>query len=167
MSDDKELTPEELKAELEGARAQLKKVNAESAERRKLLEQYEAEKAKLEQQGLSEAEKLKAELAAIKAEHDAIQAALREQQIKSAVMAEAAKLGFANPDDAVRLVDLASVEIDDNGKVSGFEKSLKALVESNRLPMKDQKRSDGLGTPPQGTRKPSTGDQQEVPTVRF
>jgi len=64
MSEDKEPTPEELKAELEAVRDALKKVNAESAGRRKQLEAFEAEKKKLEDEKLSEAEKLQAQITA-------------------------------------------------------------------------------------------------------
>ena len=159
-------TPEEV-AELERLNAELKR---ENAERRTALETFEKkqvkEKADLEQKNLSEAEKAEARISALEAKDEASQAQLKAERIRIAIITEATALGFANPEHAFALVDKSEVVITD-GTVSGFEKSLKALVESGALQMKDQKRSDGLGTPG-GKGKPATGaDQQEAPIVRF
>lgn len=165
--DVKEMTPEELITELEGARGQLKKVNAESADRRKRLEAFETEKRELADKNLSESEKLQAEVKAIKDDHQALQDQLHAERVRTAVLSEATKLGFANPEDAFSLTDLAQIEIVD-GKVSGFKKSLEALAKSGRLVMaKETNRSDGLGTPP-GRGKPTTSGatEQAVPKIR-
>ena len=163
---DKELTPEELKTELAAVQARLKEVNAESAGRRKELEKIAAEKAEKDKAALSDAEKLQAEIKAVKGQHDALAAELNAERIRTAILSKATELGFASPEDALSLTNLADVEVKD-GKVSGFEKSLKALAESGRLAMADQKRSDGLGTP-QGRGKPASGaDEQSVPVVNL
>ena len=164
-----EMTPEELTEELEGARSQLKKVNAESADRRRKLEALEKEKKELADKSLSEMEKLQAEVATNKADHTALQDQLRVERVHTAVISEATKLGFANPEDAYSLIDTSKVEITD-GKVSGFGESLKALAKSGRLVMgeeKDQRRSDGLGTPTGSKGKPTKkGAEQAVPKIR-
>ena len=166
MSEDKELTPEELKAKLEETQAQLKRVNAESAERRKKLEGFEAEKEALKQKGLSETEKLQAEIKAGREETKALKENLQAQRVRAAIWSETVNLGFANPDDAIALLDLSEVTETD-GKVTGFEKSLKALAESGRLPMADQKKGDGLGTPA-GKGKPTGDKADEAPiTIRL
>ena len=166
MSDDKELTPEELQAELDKVRDALKRANAESADRRKKLGDIEAWKAAQDKATLSETEKLQSEIKAGKDAHEALASELKAERIRIAIITEATAAGFANPEHAFALVDKSEVEITD-GTVSGFEKSLRALVESGALAMKDQKRSDGLGTP-LGKGKPATGaDQQEAPIVRF
>jgi chromosome segregation ATPase len=171
MADKKEMsemTPEELVAELEGARSQLKKVNAESADRRKKLESLEKEKTDLADKTLSESEKFQAELKTIKADHQTLQEQLRAERVRTAILSEATKLNFANPEDAFSLIDLTTVEIAD-GEVSGFKKSLKALAESGRLVMESEtnkSRNDALGTPAVGKGKPKTGVEPATPKIR-
>ncbi len=166
MSDEKELTPEELKAELEKVQDALKRANAESADRRKQLEKIATEKAEKDKATLSDTEKLQSEIKAIKADHNDLTVQLKAERIRIAIITEATAAGFANPEHAFALIDKSEVKITD-GTVSGFEKSLKALVESGALAMKDQRRGDSLGTPT-GKGKPATGaDQQEAPIVRF
>ena len=164
MSDDKkELTPEELKAELDKVQDALKRANAESAGRRKELEKIAEEKAEKDKSDLSETEKLQAEIKAGKDAHEALTSELKAERIRTAVITEATKLGFATPEDAMSLIDLSSVETTD-GKVTGFEKSLKALAESGRLTMADQKRGDSLGTP-LGKGKPA--EKAEKPPIQI
>lgn len=159
MSEDKELTPEELKAQLAEKDAQIQRVNAESAERRKELDALKKEKA----DNLSDIEKLQAESKAGKDAHESLASELQAERIRTAILTKASELGFASPEDAMALLNLADVEVKD-GQVTGFEKSLKALAESGRLAMADQKRSDGLGTP-LGKGKPA--DKTEKPSVNF
>ena len=160
-----EPTLEELKAELEKAQDQIKKVNAESAGRRKELEKIAAEKAEQDKAALSDAEKLQAEIKAVKDQHETLTAELNAERVRTAIIAEAMKLGFASPDDAMSLLDLSEVTVTD-GKVSGFEKSLKALAESGRLAMKDDKRGGGVGTPTGKGRPTSSTVEQEKPKIR-
>ena len=162
---DKELTPEELQAELDKVRDALKRANDESAGRRKELEKIAAEKAEKDKAALSETEKLQAEVKAGKDAHRVLTAQLDAERVRTAILAEATKLGFASPEDAKALTDLSSIEISDDGKVTGFEKSLKALAESGRLAMADQKRGDSLGTP-LGKGKPVDKADKEPVTIR-
>jgi len=161
-----EKTPEEV-AELERANAELKR---ENAERRTALDAFEKaqakEKADLEQKNLSEAEKSEARVAAVEAKLEASETREKEQSIRIAIITKATELGFASPEDALSLTNLADVEVKD-GKVTGFEQSLKALAESNRLAMKDDKRSDGLGTPTGRGKPAGGGDKQSAPVVNL
>ena len=166
MSEDKELTPEELKAELERVREALKAANAESAGRRKELERIAKEQEEADKAKLSETEKLQKELEEFRTKNEAFQAELRRERIHIAIVTEATALGFANPEHAYTLIDKSEIEVKD-GTVSGFEKQLKALAESGSLAMKDQKKSDHLGTPPGRGKPPSGLDEQEAPIVRF
>ncbi len=161
---DKEPTPEELQKELDDVRDALKRANAESAGRRKELEKIEAEKAEKDKAALSETEKLLASIKAGKDAHEALASELKAERIRTAVITEATKLGFASPEDAMALIDLSEVGTTD-GKVTGFEKSLKALAESGRLAMADQKRGDSLGTP-LGKGKPADKADKEPVTIR-
>lgn len=70
-----------------------------------------------------------------KARHDsdAAQAALataNQRLVSAAVLAEAARLGFADPSDAVALVNTGTVAIGDDGVVSGVAEAVKVLAES-------------------------------------
>jgi len=162
MSDDKK-TPEELQKELDAVQARLKEVNAESKDRRLQLEKHEAEKKALEDKNLSDSEKLLAQVKAVETQHAVLKAELSAERIRTAIIGKATELGFASPEDALSLTNLANVEVKD-GKVSGFEKSLQALADSGRLAMSDQKRSDGLGTPT-GRGKPA--DKADKPPVNI
>ena len=161
-----QMTPEELVAELEGARGQLKKVNAESADRRKQLETFEKDKADRDAASLSETEKLQAEVKAARDEHKELEDQLRVERVRTAVIKNAIELGFANPEDALSLIDLSEVETTD-GRVTGFEKSLKALAESGRLPMAKEETRPGYGTPP-GRGKPTKTSvaDKDLPPIR-
>ena len=159
------MSEEELKKELDAVRDALKKANDESAGRRKELEKIAADEAEKDKAALSDAEKLQAEIKAVKGQHDALAAELNAERIRTAILTKATELGFASPEDALLLINLADVEVKD-GKVSGFEKSLTALAESNRLAMKDDKRSDNLGTPRGKGRPASSNVEQEPPKIR-
>ena len=160
-----QMTPEEVIAELEGARGQLKKVNAESADRRKQLEALEQDKADRDAASLSETEKLQAEVKAARDEHKELEDQLRVERVRTAVIKNAIELGFANPEDALTLIDLSEVDTTD-GKVTGFEKSLKTLAESGRLPMAKEEQRPGYGTPP-GRGKPTTsGVDKNLPPIK-
>ena len=170
MAELSEMTQEELVKEVEGAREQLKKVNSESAGRRKKLETLEKEKTDLAKEQLSESEKLQAEMKTLKTDHQALQASLNAERVRTAVLAKATELGFATPGDAYSLIDLSQVETTD-GKVFGFDESLEALAKSGRLTMTDEdhRQSDGLGTPPSSKgKKPVKQDvKQATPNIRI
>lgn len=118
-------------AELERLRKALKDANAESAKRRKRLEELEAAEATRAAADLSEAERLKAELDKLKAEKSAADARLRRASLKEAAQdaAQRAGLTFAPGAlaDAVQLGAFDDLEVDDAGKVAGMADAVKAL----------------------------------------
>lgn len=117
-------------SELETLRAALRKANAESAERRKKLEQMEdAEKRKADAQ-LSEVEQAKKRADEAEAKLEAMQSSMRDRAIRHAIEIEASKAGFADPSDAVALADISAVQYDDDGKVSGADAAVKALAKA-------------------------------------
>lgn len=163
-----EPTRDELQAELDRVRDVLKKVNAESAGRRKKLEQLDAEQAAREKADLTQEERFKGEIETLQAAHNTLADQLKAERIRSAVIAKAQELGFATPGDAYALLDLSEVETSKDGKVTGFEKSLETLAESGRLSM--QKVGDGIGTPPKIGGKfkvKKEGAKQAEPHIRL
>lgn len=119
-------------AELERTRAALKAANAESAKRRKRLEELEAAEQERAQAELSETDRLKKQLEETQAIAAAAQARLNAELIKSAAHTAAVSLQtpFASADalsDAVSLGAFAELEIGSDGKVTGINEAIKAL----------------------------------------
>lgn len=127
--------------ELERVKVALKKANAEAAERRKKLEKYEKEEKARQEAELSELQKVQKQLAEAQTQYEDLQLTLQTERIKSSILNEANKLSFDNPEDAYLILDLSDVQVED-GKVTGFEKQLKALAESGRLKMRGQQPPD-------------------------
>lgn len=55
---------------------------------------------------------------------------LKTERIKNAVLAEASKANFADPQDAYAMIDHSELEISADGKVTGVVDAIKALVKS-------------------------------------
>ena len=124
-------TAEEFQAQLDEMRKQLKAVNAESAGRRKKIEEIEAAEAKRKLAELSELDQLKAKLAVQEKARLEAEGKASEALIRHAVEMAAATMKFHNPEIAYHLLDLAEVSIGEDGKVAGVEDALKKLVKSN------------------------------------
>lgn len=97
------------------------------------------EQAKSDLQKAQEAEQRE------KTAREAAEAELRRLRIETAILEKATGLNFANPRDAMALLDMSKVEIDDTGKVTGFDKQLDDLAKSGRLPIKGQQQGAGIG----------------------
>jgi len=88
---------------------------------------------------LSEQEKLKkriAEMEQAQTEWDAQAKAaaekVNEKLLRAEVRVVAATMNFIKPEQAYKLADLTSVEIDEDGQVKGVKKALEALVKDNQ-----------------------------------
>lgn len=121
---------DELKAELERTRAALKAANKEAADRRKKLDDIEAQATARKEQELTEAQK--AASRADKAEQalQALEARHRNTTINSAIRLAARTAGFVDPEDAVSLLDRTGLDIDENDNVTGVEAAIKALAKT-------------------------------------
>ena len=132
-------TLESVQAELEETRKALKSANRESAQRRLKLEELEKAEADRQEAELSEMEKLQKKLSDQQAELERVQREARQERVKAAVIAEANKLDFQDPEDAYRLIDLSTVEVEGDGKVEGVTELLKALAEQKPYMIKKAK----------------------------
>jgi hypothetical protein len=117
------------------AYAEIQKLRAEQKENRLALEEADRKKRDDEQADLekkAEWEKLAQsradELDNLKAEAEQMKAARRDDAVKMAIANEAAKAGFADPNDAYNLADLSVVEVNDGNDVSGADQAIKALI---------------------------------------
>jgi len=130
-----EPTLEALQAELAGAKTALKRVNAESAKRRKQLEAHEKAKAEREKAELSEVEKAQKEAQDWESKFDTLTAELDTARMRAAFYDEVdvQKLTFPNAQakkDAFALSDLSSVVMDED-EMTGMPEAVKALTKSH------------------------------------
>jgi len=95
-----------------------------------------AELAALKDAQLSETEKLQKRLTELEAAKTQAETRVRETLIRSAVISEAARLSFNDPEDAYRLIDVAKLTIADDGKVPEAAAEVKALAESRKYLIK-------------------------------
>lgn len=91
------------------------------------------------------------------------EAELRKTKIEIAVTKKAAELNFAFPDDTLAFLNLSAVEVDDGGKITGFDKQLEDLAKSGRLPMKGQQQQQSIGNQTRTNRGSSSANTQQQP----
>jgi hypothetical protein len=115
------------------------------------LKRASVEFKKLKDAQLTEAERATKriqELEALQAEAETTARAreleVNERLIKADVRVLAGQMGFASPDDAYHLADLANVKIDD-GEVKGVEKALQELAKAKPYLVG---KGGGAGSPP-------------------
>lgn len=125
-----ELTPEQLKAELDKVRKALAMANRESAERRKKLEQLEQAELKRKQAELTEAQRLEAQLHDAQARLKDLEAEHEELRARHLVERVATRLEFQDPADAYALLDLSQVDLDDESAAKSVEGALRSLVKA-------------------------------------
>jgi len=123
-------SPEEIKAELERTRAALKAANKEAADRRKKLDDIEAQATARKEQELTEAQKAAARAEKAEQALQALEARHRSTTINSAIRLAARTAGLVDPEDAVALLDRTGLDIDDNDNVLGVETAIKALTKA-------------------------------------
>jgi len=130
-----EPTLETLQAELAAAQAALKRVNAESAKRRKQLEAHEVAEAKRKEAELSEAEKAQQAAQDWESKYNTITAELDTARMRQSFYDEVdtQKLSFVNAQakkDAFALSDLSGVVMDED-ELTGMPEAIKALAKSH------------------------------------
>jgi hypothetical protein len=160
---------EELKAELRRAREFSARIDKESRERRRRLDELEAAEERRKEEKLSEDEKIRKQLqdearkradAEARAAENA--AMLRQERINNAVQAEAARL-FNEPDLVPRLIDPTFITVEDDGHIKGVKEAVKKLAEQRPSLLRPQATA---GTPPRGDRggprPPRQGADDEI-----
>jgi hypothetical protein len=115
---------------LEQALDALKKVRAEAAGYRTKLSTFEQAQQEAERAKLSKEEQLQAKIADLEraqADRDRI---YQEAQVAYAVEKAATKIGIVDPDAAAKLLDLAQLEFNEDGKPKNAEKLLRDLIQA-------------------------------------
>ena len=131
-------TAEELAAELAKARDALKAANNEAAQRRRKLDEYEAAEQKRRDAEMSETDKLNKRVQEAEAAKEAALRSANDRLIRAAFIAEAAAAGVEFPADAFALADRTNVSVDESGNVSGVTEAVNALVNANRLLLRNR-----------------------------
>jgi|GEM_PF-4870130 len=154
-----EFTPEQqavidalIAKRLARAAAKSKTKNDAAAQKAK----SEAEQARLadEKEWQKLAEKRETELGKKEAELATLASTLQDERIKNAVAITASGLHFRDPQDAFQMIDLSTIEIDDDGQVQGVKEALTVLAKAKPylLEPEDDTGAD-LGSPPSGKRR--------------
>jgi hypothetical protein len=140
---------ERLKAELASEQSARKKANAEAAKHRHAAKELEDLKSQIESEKLSTQEKLEKRLADLQRTHDDAIRQNQERTINYEVRLQAAQLGIADPNDAVKLLDWSEIEYDDNGAPTNVDDLLKTLVKAKPyLVVRKPVTSGGATNPP-------------------
>ena len=147
QADSGSVTLEDLQAELEETRKALSKVNRESAQRRKKLDEFETREREREEAELSEMERLQKQIDLLNTEKEQAQKSAQEILLKSTVISQAAALNFNDPEDAFALVDKSQFEIE-NGKISGVKEALEELAKSKPYMLQTTRKPVGTVTNP-------------------
>ena len=112
-----------------------------------------------QQAELSETDRLKAELDAAKKAIEVANEKARDMLIRSAFVAEAAKLGAQHPEDVYVLADKAGVDVNESGVVEGVADAVKALVDAGRVTLGGKPRAPELNSGAGGGERSSGSTQ--------
>jgi hypothetical protein len=100
----------------------------ELAEARREAAKHRTDLRRVTDAQLTETERLQRRVTELEAEREAIATREKERAVRFAALEAATKLGFRDPDLAVRLVDPAAVETKDDGTPKNVEKLLSEVL---------------------------------------
>lgn len=161
-SDGGAMSPEQLQAELERTRAALKTANKEAAERRKKLEEIEANETRRKESELSEVQKAAKRAEEAENSLKQVKERYRINAMRNAIRLAAQNAGFVDTEDAIALADLSSVDFDETSdKVSGAKEAIDALAKAKPHLLKTPERpaAPNINSTGGGPRPPITSEQ--------
>ena len=106
----------------------VRKLRAESASYRARLRELEAASKAAEDAKLSEQERLSKRVAELEASASEQSRLLQERVLRYEVQLQAARLNIVDPDAALKLLDLSTIEYDPEGNPQDVDRALKALL---------------------------------------
>lgn len=109
---------------------EVKTLRREAASWRTKLRQAEEAEEQRKRSEMTELEKLKADLEAERQARAKAEEQRRGQLLRTQVITAAARIGFNDPDDALRMIDASALEVDDQGAVDGLDAALQALAKA-------------------------------------
>ena len=123
-------TTEASQLDADALAKELKAVRKEAAAYRTKLRQAEEDAETRKRAEMTELERLKADLEAERQARTEAEEQRQRQIARTQVIAAAARLGFNDPEDAIRMLDQSTLEVDDAGNIDGLDDALSALVKS-------------------------------------
>ena len=155
------MSPEQVQAELERTRAALKTANKEAAERRKRLEEIEANEAKRKESELTEVQRAAQRADNAEASLKQVKDRYRTNAIRNEIKLYAQNAGFVDTQDAIALVDMSSVDFDEaNDKVTGAKEAIDALAKAKPHLLKAEKpQAPNINSFGGGAKPPITNEQ--------
>lgn len=106
-----------------------RKLSAEAAAYRRRVRELEAKLKQYEEAQLSETERLQRKISDLERQQAEWDRQRQETVLRYETMLAAQRLGIIDPDAAWRLLDLSSVEYDDEGNPTNIEAVLRGLVQ--------------------------------------
>lgn len=122
-ADAKDTTPD-----LAAIQKELREARREAASFRTELKRYQDAEAQSKQAAMSETEKLQAQLAELTRGVEERDARIKAMDLRAAVNRSASKLGFADPEDALSLLDASAIEYAEDGKPRNLDHLLGDLI---------------------------------------
>lgn len=105
------------------------RLRAEAAGYRKRVRELEQVAKQNEDAKLSETERLQKRLAELERQQSTYEQERQERTLRYEVMLAAGRMGIVDPEAAYRLLDLASIEFDADGRPQAIDKALTELVQ--------------------------------------
>lgn len=148
-------------------REYVEKLRQENASRRTAekelqaqIEAYEEEKREREKAEMTEAERAKAEAEEAKAKAETAEKELINERKRNAVISEASRLKFRDPEDALVYVDLDDIKLNDDGKPhkTSVESAVKKTADDKQYLIEGPGSADGGS---RGTNPPADAERQK------
>lgn len=105
-----------------------RKLRREAATLRDRLAELDRAEQERRQASMTELEKVTAKATTLEQELAQARQELADERLGRSIEATASRLGFANPDDAYRLLDRKALELDDDGRPKALDKALQELL---------------------------------------
>jgi len=138
-----------------------KKLRSEAAGLRRRLKELEDAKRAAEDAKLSEAERLQNRLAELEREQAMYQQERQERTVRYEVMLAASRLGIVDPEAAYRLLDVADLEFEDDGRPKNVEQALRALIKAKPYLARPVAPETNVTNPARGEAKPVETPEQK------
>lgn len=154
-------TTEAAQLDAETLAKELKAVRKEAAAYRTKLRQAEEDAEARKRAEMTELEKVRADLEAERKARQEADQKRQQQALRTQVVTAAARMNFADPEDALRMLDQSTLEVDDAGNIDGLDDALSALVKAKPYLIKT---TTGTISPtnPAGGKQPTSAEQMRA-----
>jgi hypothetical protein len=146
------LSPADLQKEIERLTASLKRANKEAKDEREAANDLRKFKEQIESQQMTEKDRLEKQLADLQKAHEDYRISTQQRLVTQELRVQASDLGFADLSDALRLIDYAELDYDEDGVPTNARKLLEKLAKDKSYllsaTLAQQARSQSPGNSP-------------------